>query len=333
MDEGARQALATIVVVPRERFSFAERSLASLLEHTAPPYELVYVDGRSPRRVRRALERAARVHGFRLMRSHRYLAPNEARTLGLAAVETRYAVFVENDVLVTPGWLDALVRCAEETGAWSVGPLSLEGEEPERRTVHQAGAFVEITHENGRAIMRERHRCLGARVADVSPFVRERCDLLEYHCMLVRTAEFRAAGVLDRAIVGTRDHVDACLTIRAAGGSVVFEPAAVIAFVPPPPLAWTDYPYFLLRWSEAWTNGTLEHFRRKWQADPQPEHFAFLRAQRRLALEGFAGTLGRILGTTIASRIMERVVVPLEVFLNRHLVPRLFDRAARPIAD
>src|SRR5262249_24309080 len=43
----------TIVVVPRERFSFARASLEALYRHTDPPFHLVYVDGGSPRRVRR----------------------------------------------------------------------------------------------------------------------------------------------------------------------------------------------------------------------------------------------------------------------------------------
>jgi GT2 family glycosyltransferase len=40
----------------------------------------------------------------------------------------KYVVFIDNDVLVTPGWLGSLVRRTEETGAWLVGALYCFGE-------------------------------------------------------------------------------------------------------------------------------------------------------------------------------------------------------------
>jgi|GEM_PF-4666648 len=40
----------SIVVVPRERFSIARRSLEHLIENTHAGFEMVYVDGGSPPR-------------------------------------------------------------------------------------------------------------------------------------------------------------------------------------------------------------------------------------------------------------------------------------------
>jgi hypothetical protein len=155
-----------------------------------------------------------------------------------------------------------------------------------------------------------------------TPFVREPCDLLEYHCMLVRTDEFRRSGALDPRIVGTRDHMDACLSLRAAGGTLWFEPASTVVFVQPPPIAWSDHPYFLLRWSEAWTEGTLAYFEAKWGARPQPLHYEFLRGQRRIALYRVRRLLERTVGPGLAGRLVSRVVEPLE--FNRWVVPRLW---------
>ncbi|MEQ9667577.1 glycosyltransferase family 2 protein [Coleofasciculus sp. G2-EDA-02] len=42
----------TIVVSPRERFSYTQTSLESIYEHTHIPFNLVYVDGNSPKLVR-----------------------------------------------------------------------------------------------------------------------------------------------------------------------------------------------------------------------------------------------------------------------------------------
>ena len=140
----------TLVVVPRERFQMTRRSLESIYATTTFPFALVYVDGGSSAPTRRYLEGQARARGFRLVRTDRYLAPNQARNLGISEAATRYIVFVDNDVLVTSGWLEALVRCAEETGAWVVGPLYCQGE-LECGEVHMTGGHAHIFDEAGSA--------------------------------------------------------------------------------------------------------------------------------------------------------------------------------------
>lgn len=311
---------ATIVVVPRERFSRALASLASLLAHTRRDVPIVYVDAGSPPHVRRALAVSAHRNGFTLLRAERYLAPNAARAIGLAAVRTPYTVLLDNDVLVTPGWLEALVRTAVETDATAVGPLTLEGEDPARRIVHQAGAFVH--RDDG--VLHERHRLIGRPATEAQGLVREPCDLLEVHALLVRTDPLRRA--LDQEILSTRDHMDLCLSLAAGGGTLWFEPASQVVFTPPPPLAPSDLPYFLLRWSEGWTERTLRHFERKWGARPQPLHFEFLRKQRHLALAGVERRLTRIAGAQVGGWLMERIVAPAETRFNRVVVSRVYDR-------
>ena len=106
----------TVVIVPRERFSCTQESLESLLENTSIPYNLVYVDGNSPPPICRYLRTQAQTHGFRLLRFDRFLSPNQARNIGLSQVKTPYVVFLDNDVIVSPGWLSSLVDCAEATG-------------------------------------------------------------------------------------------------------------------------------------------------------------------------------------------------------------------------
>src|SRR5690349_3158255 len=122
------EPLVTVVVVPRERFSVARRALESLYAHTPEPFRLVYIAAGAPAPLRRHLAAEARARGFQLVEDQRALSPNQARNLGLQHADTRYVVFIDNDAVPEPGWLGALVRCAEETGAWIVGPLYYIGE-------------------------------------------------------------------------------------------------------------------------------------------------------------------------------------------------------------
>jgi len=113
----------TIVTVPREHFSSAALSLERLLERTGSPRRLVYIDGGSPRHWRRRLEELASEHDFTLVRTDCFLTPNEARNIGLRFVDTKFVAFVDQDVVVSPGWLEALEGCAADTGASVVGPI------------------------------------------------------------------------------------------------------------------------------------------------------------------------------------------------------------------
>src|SRR5712691_7661457 len=197
------QPLTTIVVVPRERFSGTQRSLGSIFEHTTPPFKLVYVDGGSPNHVGRFLETQAQARGFTLIRTPYYLSPNQARNIGLREVDTKYVVFIDNDVVVTPGWLDGLVKCAEETGAWAVGPLYCIGE-PEAGVIHVAGGVAEIREHDGRRFLHEEHRFTGRKVRDVRPTLRrEPVGHAEFHCMLVKMAMFQRLGPFDEGLLSS----------------------------------------------------------------------------------------------------------------------------------
>jgi glycosyltransferase involved in cell wall biosynthesis len=148
---------ATVAFVPREVFSTTQRSLEALFERTHEPFDLVCIDGHSPPAVRDYLERQARERQFTLVRTDGYVTPNQARNLAARHVTTPYVVFIDNDVLVTEGWLSALVDCAEQTGAWVVGPLYFEFL-PEGRRLHMFGGDCKITtNAAGERVYYERH--------------------------------------------------------------------------------------------------------------------------------------------------------------------------------
>lgn len=183
--------IVTIVVVPRDRFSAAAGSLASLYAHTNLPFRLVYVDAGGPRGLRLHLDRAAQHHRFQILRTDGYLSPNRARNLGFSHVETPWVVFMDNDIQVAPGWLEALMACAEETGAPFVGPLCCMGY-PLHEVIHIAGGTLRFETIDGRRRLREWSRFVGKRVEDVrNELRREPTQNLDFHCVLVRSETLR----------------------------------------------------------------------------------------------------------------------------------------------
>lgn len=95
----------------------------------------------------------------------------------------------------------------------------------------------------------------------------------EFHCALVRRSMFEKVGGLDEKMLSTKEHIDFCMTVREAGGSVWFEPASIITYVFPcraRPMSPEDWPFFALRWSNSYGTRSLDHFVRKWGLRTDP---------------------------------------------------------------
>ena len=305
----------TLIVVPRERFSYTRESLESIYQCTKYPFDLIYVDGNSPEHIKNYLQQKAQSEQFQLVRTKHYLSPNQARNIGLQQVnkETDYVVFVDNDIHVTPGWLKKLVNCADEESAAVVCPLVCIGKNLHSK-IHLAGGEASIVLElkNGktRRKVHEKHYFVNRPVADVKDQLHRReCEFAEFHCVLVRKNIFDKIGLLDEKFLSTREHIDFSMTVTNAGDKIFCEPDSVTTYVPDSGFEWSDLTYFMLRWSDAWEIASLEHFMQKWDLAKKDKYFkkryrrlgqrrhqAFLRPLvRQLSFGGYATWLEKVL--------------------------------------
>ncbi|MEM9214822.1 MAG: glycosyltransferase [Cyanobacteria bacterium P01_F01_bin.150] len=267
----------TIVVVPRERFSYTRESLESIYACTKIPFHLIYVDGGSPASVRSYLETQAVTRDFELIRTDHYLSPNQARNIGLSHVKTPYVLFIDNDVEVSPGWCDRLLQCASDNQADVVCPLTCIGK-PLHQKIHLAGGeariVLEVHGDRTRHRVHEKHYFVNRPVAEVQDQLHQRqCEFAEFHCMLVRTDIFHRTGLLDESLLSTREHIDFCLTVTQAGGTIFCEPESVVTYVPEILYRWSDLSYFMLRWSDDWERKSLHHFSQKWNLLKKDKYF------------------------------------------------------------
>ncbi|MGC1307862.1 MAG: glycosyltransferase [Phormidesmis sp.] len=313
----------TLVVVPRERFSCTAESLESLYENTQVPFELIYVDGNSPPHIQEYLEAQAEHRNFELIRTDYYLFPNQARNIGMAKVKTPYFVFVDNDIVVSPGWLKALLNCAEETQAAVVGPLMCQ-DEPVHQVIHFAGGQSHIWVDKlGRRRVREKMFAQGKRVEEMLPKLERRpTELAEFHCTLIRRSIIDKLGPLDEGMRNTKEHLDFCMSVIEAGEQVYFEPASIVTYVPGPPLERSDLTFYMLRWSDEWTLKSLHHFRDKWNV---AEDAYFTIKYKRLGWRRHATiftpmvkalTFGR--GSYFLLRAFAKIDHPFNRYLTRH---------------
>ena len=208
----------TIVVVPRERFSYSQTSLESLYANTHLPFRLIYVDGGSPGPIKRYLKIQAAERGIPA-------DPHGALSLAQPGAQYRSAPGGYQVRPVPrqrrgsrPRLASGAAQCAEETNASLVGPLYCIGQ-PVHQVIHMAGGEACIREAEGRRTLYEKHRFWNERVSDVRPQMRrESCELVEFHCLLARAEVLRRLGPLDEALFSTREHLDLCFTVRQAGG-------------------------------------------------------------------------------------------------------------------
>jgi GT2 family glycosyltransferase len=307
------QPEVTLVVVPRERFSYTRKSLESIYQYTKYPFDLVYVDGNSPEHIQEYLVNQSLEKDFKLIRTEHYLAPNQARNIGLEYVKTKYVVFVDNDIHVAPGWLKKLVECAEETEATVVSPLVCIGKNLHSK-IHLAGGeahiVLEVKNDKMRRKVHEKHYFVNRLLSEVQDQLKRReCEFAEFHCMLVRRDIFDTIGLLDEQLFSTREHIDFSMSVTNVGGKIYCEPESVTTYVPDTGFEWSDLTYFMLRWSDAWEVASLEHFMEKWDLTKKDKYFkkryrrlgqhrhqAFLRPLvKQLSFGGYATWLEKML--------------------------------------
>ncbi|WP_158219545.1 glycosyltransferase [Synechococcus sp. BO 8801] len=276
--------LVTVVVVFRERHSFASRSLRSLLEHRDYPFALHYLDSQSPPSVRRELE-AAEARGELTLFTAGNGTPNQLRNQALQAVTTKYVCFIDNDVLVTRGWIETLVATAERTGAGIVFPLYLMGELSEDR-IHMAGGKNHLSENDGQIEYNEEHLFANAPASRIVGTLQGGdSDFGEFHCMLLSMKMLQEVGPLDESYLQVNEHIDIAMVARQANYRVIFEPKSVVSYV----YANAQSPYWLC---------DIEPFRSRWSHEQAARDVAYLSSKWKLrSLQSMTSFLNRQIGS------------------------------------
>ena len=291
-------ARTTIVVCQRERYTPSPRYVEAALDAAGAPARVVVVDGGSPSPVDEWHRELATRRDLLLLRVEHALAPSEARAAALPFVTTEFVAFIDNDVVMSDGWLAALERTADETDAWAVGPLYLHGfptGTADAPRIHMAGGRCQIVEVDGVRRIDADMASYDVAASEAWPTERFRTALLEYHCVLVRTDFVRRDGVHDTELRTGHDMYDLCLKIAAAGGECWLEPSATMFYDRPDRIDDADRDFYTLRWSRAWDRATLDHFIAAWDLDPDDPDRAFTQYwhgfQRRLGYVPVNNTL------------------------------------------
>ena len=266
MSKALSDSSATIIISFRERWRFTPRTVESILENTVGAFELWVLDSGMPEAMRRNLQRFEDQGRLRIIDVSRADQPNIVRGKIAAEIKTPYAVFIDNDVVVMPGWLDRMIACAEETGAGIVCPLYLWGAGEQSDLIHMAGGDITLEPTSGGARrFTESHRHVSRRTSEVPDDLHRRaCDYGEFHCLLMRREVYSATGMFDPGIVTVHEHIHASMLARELGFETWFEPESRVNYLAFAPWQIGELHDLRARWDFATAEQSLEAFAKRW---------------------------------------------------------------------
>ncbi|RLT39122.1 MAG: glycosyltransferase, partial [Chloroflexi bacterium] len=205
-----------IVICVHNALEDVQRCLASVLRHTAQPYALLLVDDGSDPPTRDFLADFAsqQSHTTRLRRDEAS-GYTFAANRGLRHSRASFVVLLNSDTIVTPGWLDRLIACAEsDSNIGIVGPLSNTASYQSIPALSAGGDWAENPLPAGYDVDR-----WAEEIAARSPRLYPAMPLLNGFCLLIRRAVIEAIGYFDEDAFGAGygEENDYCLRARAAG--------------------------------------------------------------------------------------------------------------------
>lgn len=218
----------TIVIVNYNARGHLEACLQSLASAPpAIPHEVVVVDNASTDGSAAAVRALwPRVMVIEQQVNAGFAAGNNA---GIRATRSDLVLLLNNDTIVPPGAIDALVgRLLAHPEAAVAGPRLVDAD---GRVELSFGPMISPLGEVRQKLTMALH---ARRVALVSKWVeratsRERqVDWVSGACLLVRRGAAEKAGLLDERFFLYTEDVDFCAAIRAQGGLVLFTPDAEI---------------------------------------------------------------------------------------------------------
>jgi len=209
-------ARASVVVPVHGRAGLTHRCLERVLAALPDRCEVVVVDDASSDETPQVLEGfGTAIRALRLEENGGFAAACNA---GAAAATGELLVFLNNDTEPQPGWLEALLRHAEEHPEAAVVGAKLLF--PTGAVQHAGVAFGQDGYP---------HNLYAGFPADHPAVNRpRRLQAVTAACMLVRRAAFERVGGFDEGFRNSMEDVDLCLRIGESGGEVHYCPAATV---------------------------------------------------------------------------------------------------------
>lgn len=127
----SQNQFTSIIILTHNQLEYTKKCINSIFKHTKETFELIVVDNGSTDGTVEYLESEAGGRGqaagarIRIIKNKENLGFAAGNNQGMAAAKGDYILLMNNDIVVTPGWLERLITCAERKPQIGiVGPVS-----------------------------------------------------------------------------------------------------------------------------------------------------------------------------------------------------------------
>ncbi|NYT83431.1 glycosyltransferase [Alcaligenaceae bacterium] len=205
-----------IIVCVHNALDDVRNCLAAVLRNTAPPYQLILVDDGSKPETRDFVKEFADSQGVPLIRNEEAKGYTLAANQGLRTTSGDFVILLNSDTIVTPGWLERMLRCFRENPkVGAAGPLSNTASwQSVPRIFDDSGDWNDNPLPEGVSI-----DDMAAQVAMLSACQYPRVGFLNGFCYMIRRETMDEVGIFDEETFGRGfgEEDDFSLRARAAG--------------------------------------------------------------------------------------------------------------------
>lgn len=211
--------LTSIVIITYNQLEYTRRCLASIRNFTGVPYELIVVDNGSTDGTAEYLHSQEDIR-YILNRENKGFAKGCNQGIKLAAGD--YVLFLNNDTLVTTGWLESLILRMEND--YTIGAAGSKLLYPFTNIVQHAGMV--FYDQDGSAAPFHIYYKAWDGFAGVNKT--RQYQAVTGACLMVRKELFQQVGGFDEIYLNSHEDIDLCLRIRSAGGKVIYCPDSLV---------------------------------------------------------------------------------------------------------
>ncbi len=252
------------------------------------------------------------------------IIPMEALSRIKEMITTPFVVFMDNDTLVNPQWLQPLIETAQRKSAAAVYPLILERSGVDAGDAIRTHLFT--TEIRGVKVEEEtyliEHKTYRRVPMTDLPTEAVASDAFELHCVLFRTDEFLK---IETPAMTIREHLDIGLQLKANNKGVFVEPRSQVVFDNLGSKAKkSDLHYFDLRWNRQILEQSSRLFEKRWGYRFYSEEAICNWAARRRLFMMFRRCYVPIVIANLLDRVLEAI--------RRRLFP-VWDPLPDPLAN
>jgi len=193
----------TIIIPTYEQLDLLKITINSIRSHTSTPVKIILITNGSGNELLNWVQEQPDIFEIRCSKN---LGFTIACNLGLAIVDTPYALIANNDISVTKGWLEHMIACATSSpGAGIIGPRSNYVSGPQLDKEANYKTEDELT-------------TYAAKIADLNQGLKTPFRRIVFFCALIKKEVIDTIGLLDEAFSpGNFEDDDYCLRAQLAG--------------------------------------------------------------------------------------------------------------------